>query len=177
MGERRPPGDKEFNPLDDSMDLISQVLQTKIAPYSRDPGAVKRERTATIPLREQVVELRTPSEREPVSAEEPSGKVVEGKNREEFVVFKFKVPRSEYIAAKKIASALGEELNARIDLSNLGRGWLTRLITAEKETLDAARQQQKLKTPNSRDPLQIAEIDHVLAVIQSVAFRRAIPVK
>jgi len=51
------------------------------------------------------------------------------------------------------------------------------VFTAEKELMEAAKHQQKLKTPNSHDPLQIAEVDHTLAVIQSVAFRRADPVK
>ena len=72
---------------------------------------------------------------------------------------------------------LENELNARIDLSNLGQGWLIRLITSEKELLEAAKHQQKLLTPNSRDPLQLAEFDHSMAVVQLVAFRRADPVK
>jgi hypothetical protein len=99
------------------------------------------------------------------------------RSQEEFVTFKFKVPRSDYIQAKKIVSILENELHARIDLSNLGRGWLTRLITAEKEVIDAARQQEKLKTPNPRNPLEVAEIDHAMTVVQAVAFRRATVVR
>lgn len=95
------------------------------------------------------------------------------KPNEEFAIFKFKVPRSDYLQAKKIVSQLEDERHARIDLSNLGRGWLTRLITAEKEVIDAARQEEKLKTPNPRNPLEVAEVDHAMTVIQSVAFRRA----
>ena len=99
------------------------------------------------------------------------------RHNEEFVTCKFKVPRSDYIQAKKIVSLLEEELHARIDLSNLGRGWLTRLITAEKEVIDAARQQEKLKTPNPRNPLEVAEVDHAMTVLQSVAFRRAAAIR
>jgi hypothetical protein len=74
---------------------------------------------------------------------------------------------------KRLLAALEEELDARIDLSNIGRGWITRLITAEKEVLEAARGREKLKTPNPRDPLEVAEVDHAMAIIQSSAFRRA----
>jgi hypothetical protein len=97
--------------------------------------------------------------------------------KEEFLTFKFKVPRSDYMHAKRILSLLEEELGARIDLTNLGRGWLTRFITAEKEILEAARHQERLKTPNPRNPLEVAEVDHAMTVIQSVAFRRAAAVK
>jgi hypothetical protein len=95
----------------------------------------------------------------------------------EFVICKFKVPKSEYVNVRRILHELQDELGARIDLANLGRGWLTRLITAEKELLDAARQQEKLKTPNPRNPLELADIDHAMALIQSIAFRRADPIK
>ena len=92
---------------------------------------------------------------------------------DDMVEISFEVSRSDYTQAKRIVSMLEDELHARIDLSNLGRGWLTRLITAEKEVIDAARQQDKLKTPNPRNPLEVAEVDHAMTVVQSVAFRRA----
>ncbi len=56
------------------------------------------------------------------------------KEREEYVICKFKVPKSDYQRVKRLLAALEEELDARIDLSNIGRGWITRLITADKET-------------------------------------------
>ena len=87
---------------------------------------------------------------------------MEKSQKEDSVVFKFNVPRSDYVAAKRIVSMLENELNARIDLSNLGRGWLTRLMTLEKELLEAAKH-PKLRTPNSRYPLQVAEVDHSMA--------------
>jgi len=111
------------------------------------------------------------------SEKAPIEKKQEQKRTEDLVTFKFKVSRSDYKQAKDILAELERELGARIDLSNLGRGWITRLITAEKEIIDAARQQEKLKTPNSRNPLEVAEVDHAMTVIQSVAFRRATPVR
>jgi hypothetical protein len=92
--------------------------------------------------------------------------------REAFVICKFKVSKSDYQRVKRLLATLEEMLDARIDLSNIGRGWITRLITAEKEVIDAARGHEKLKTPNPRDPLEVAEIDHAMAIIQSVAFRK-----
>ena len=41
---------------------------------------------------------------------------MEKSQKEDSVVFKFNVPRSDYVAAKKIVSMLETELNARIDL-------------------------------------------------------------
>jgi hypothetical protein len=176
MADRRPAGEREYNPLDDSQDLISRVMTGKGAQIHEERAAAKKEELAR--SAEKVVELRKPiqnlsdDKQEKVEQTQKSASL-----KEEAVVFKFSVPRSDFVAAKRIVGMLEGELNARVDLSNLGRGWLTRLITAEKEIMEAAKHQQKIKTPNSRDPLQIAEVDHALAVIQSVAFRRAEPVK
>jgi hypothetical protein len=173
MGSRRPEGEREFNPLDDSADLISQVVSgnsnNQFPKKMETPQPIQEK---VIESKQKIVEIKKtfPSEEAPKTEMETSQK-------EESVVFKFNVPRSDYVAAKRIVSMLETELNARIDLSNLGRGWLTRLITSEKEILEAAKHQQKLRTPNSRDPLQVAEVDHSMAVVQSVAFRRADPVK
>lgn len=176
MADRRPAGEREYNPLDDSEDLISRVMSGKGAQiHDPRPPALKVE-----PARpqEKIVEIRKLSQSTPYknqdSEQQPQAADVQ---KEENVFFKFSVPRSDFVAAKKIVAMLEGELNARVDLANLGRGWLTRLITAEKEIMEAARHQEKLRTPNSRNPLQIAEVDHALAVIQSVAFRRAEPVK
>ena len=176
MGDRRPAGEREYSPLDDSVDLISSVINNTSAtePIARKPQPVV---IAPTIRKEKVV----PVVRKPEPIFEKGGESAalhsEARRNEEFVTCKFKVPRSDYIQAKKIASLLEDELHARIDLSNLGRGWLTRLITAEKEILDAARQQEKLKTPNPRNPLEVAEVDHAMTVVQSIAFRRAGVVK
>lgn len=174
MGDRRPAGEPEFNPLGDAADLISQVTTRE---NSRADVVEERppQKPATSRSQKKVVNFKTPE-----AANEPTDekkKAVEEDPLKDFVICKFKVPRSDYVAAKKIVAQLEEELNARIDLSNLGRGWLTRLITAEKEVIEAARHQEKLKTPNSRNPLEVAEVDHVMSVVQSVAFRRAEPVR
>ena len=167
MGERRPLGEKEYSPLEDSLELINKVLTNNVS--EAEPRASVR-----------LVEAKEPvSAKERVEEERPKREVPRQINRvqqgqqEELVTFKFKLSKSDYKQAKNIVAALERELDARIDLSNLGRGWITRLITAEKEIIDAARQQEKLKTPNSRNPLEVAEIDHALTVVQSVAFRRA----
>ncbi len=172
MGSRRPEGEREFNPLDDSADLISQVVGgSSQKPYSHQKQGSQPLQETSFQPNQKVIEIKE------IIRDEPTKYEIEKSQKEESVVFKFNVPRSDYIAAKKIVAMLEEELNARIDLSNLGRGWLTRLITSEKEILEAAKHQQKLRTPNSRDPLQVAEVDHSMAVVQSVAFRRAAPVK
>jgi hypothetical protein len=170
MGDRRPTGEKEFNPLDDALDLIGRVMegQGADAPQQKTHPLQSVQRTA-VPT--NVVELeRTTGLEHPrrMAEEEPS--VPE---REEYVICKFKVPKSDYQRVKRILAALEEELDARIDLSNIGRGWITRLITADKELLEAARGHEKLKTPNPRDPLEVAEVDHAMATIQSSAFRKA----
>ena len=173
MGSRRPEGEREFNPLDDSADLISQVVSgnSNNQPLQkREVPQAFQERVAQ--PKQKIIEIKKTDIIEDASKSE-----IEKSQKEDSVVFKFNVPRSDYVAAKRIVTMLENELNARIDLSNLGRGWLTRLITAEKELLEAAKHQQKLRTPNSRDPLQVAEVDHSMAVVQSVAFRRSAPVK
>jgi hypothetical protein len=170
MADRRPAGEREFNPLDDALDLIGRVVGGQGAaapPQETHPlGAAQRsaELTNVGDLeRLQGLEPRRRSAAEALSAPE----------REEFVICKFKVPKSDYQRVKRILAALEEELDARIDLSNIGRGWITRLITAEKEILEAARGREKLKTPNPRDPLEVAEVDHAMAIIQSSAFRKS----
>jgi hypothetical protein len=175
MGERRPTGEKEYSPLDDSMDLIGRVLSDTIdEPIT--PAPVKQQKILHISRAEKpLLSQSTPQKEEPkYGAPIPEVRLA---GKEEFLTFKFKVPRSDYLHAKRILSALEEELGARIDLANLGRGWLTRLITAEKEILEAAKHQERLKTPNPRNPLEVAEVDHAMTVIQSVAFRRAAAVK
>jgi len=173
MADRRPSGEREYNPLDDSRDLISRVISGKGSQVHEQRALAQKEEISR-PV-EKIVELRKTSPKLLETKEEQPHSTVFSK--EETVVFIFSVPRSDFNAARRIVGMLEGELNARVDLSNLGRGWLTRLVTAEKEIIEAAKHQQKLKTPNSRDPLQIAEVDHTLAVIQSVAFRRADPVK
>jgi hypothetical protein len=159
------------------MDLIGRVLSGALA---------VEEPVAPVPAKQQKVLHMPRADKSPLpqpipqqkesqhQAPTPEAGVVE---KEEFLTFKFKVPRSDYLQAKRILALLEEELGARIDLANLGRGWLTRLITAEKEILEAAKHQERLKTPNPRNPLEVAEVDHAMTVIQSVAFRRAAAVK
>ena len=170
MGDRRPAGEVEFNPLGDAADLISQVTAREV---SRADVVEERlpQKDIVAPPPKEIVKFKAQEKAIEPSDEKKKG--IEEDPLKDFVICKFKVPRSDYVAAKKIVAQLEEELNARIDLSNLGRGWLTRLITAEKEVIEAARHQEKLKTPNSRNPLEVAEVDHVMSVVQSVAFRRA----
>lgn len=176
MADRRPAGEREYNPLDDSQDLISRVLTGKGT--STQETMPPMQQTVIQRPAENIVEFRQPPQDALIDEKRHQEKAPQSTSpKEENVVFKFSVPRSDFVAAKRIVGILENELNARVDLSNLGRGWLTRLITAEKEIIEAAKHQQKLKTPNSRDPLQIAEVDHALAVIQSVAYRRSDPIK
>ena len=163
MGERRPDGEKEYNPLDDSLDLIGKVMMNQTSEFDTDSS------------KKELSEDRTEHHTKKIKFTRLNNSL--RSQREEFVVFKFKVSRSDYQQAKKIVDALGKELDARIDLSNLARGWVTRLITAEKELIDAAQKQEKLKTPNLRNPLEVAEIDYAMTVVQSVAFGRATPIR
>jgi hypothetical protein len=173
MGDRRPTGEKEYSPLDDTIDLISQVLSSASATEKPTQKVAVRNFETLAMGQEKVVSIKPKPSSSPITGDA----VTALKEQEEFVTFKFKVPKSDYIQAKKLATQLEEELGARVDLSNLGRGWLTRLITAEKEILDAARHEEKLKTPNPRNPLEVAEVDHCMTVVQSIAFRRATPIR
>lgn len=167
MGDKRPTGEKEFNPLDDATDLIGQVLKRQ--PNERNPQVPHDERNKEAISKKAKVSVSKTSKNRQVLEKNVS--------QEDFVVFKFKVPRSDYAEAKRIVALLENQLRARIDLSNLGRGWITRLITAEQEILDAAQNHEELRTPNTRDRLEIAEVDHAMCVIQSVAFRRSTPIR
>jgi hypothetical protein len=170
MADRRPAGEREFNPLDDALDLIGRVMEGHgtAAPQQAtppSPSVQRRGEPSQVGDRERLNGFTQRSRDAPEESTPPE--------REEYVICKFKVPKSDYLRVKRLLAALEEELDARIDLSNIGRGWITRLITAEKELLDAARGREKLKTPNPRDPLEVAEVDHAMAIIQSSAFRRA----
>jgi len=170
MADRRPAGEREFNPLDDALDLIGRVMggQGAAAPPQETRPLESAQRSAEPTNVGELERLKGLEQRRRSPEEEPSAP-----EREEYVICKFKVPKSDYQRVKRILAALEEELDARIDLSNIGRGWITRLITAEKELLEAARGREKLKTPNPRDPLEVAEVDHAMAIIQSSAFRKA----
>ena len=170
MADRRPAGEREFNPLDDALDLIGRVMEGH-------GSAPPQQATPPAPSAQRGVEPSQAGDRERLNGFTQRSRGVPEESaapeREEYVICKFKVPKSDYQRVKRLLTALEEELDARIDLSNIGRGWITRLITAEKELLDAARGREKLKTPNPRDPLEVAEVDHAMAIIQSSAFRRA----
>lgn len=178
MADRRPAGEKQYSPLDDSFDLISKVVSgrgDRIADQTgQKPGLPVTPNNTSM---DRVVEIprRTASRVDDMTLKPKNP--AEAAKKEETVVFKFLLPRSEFIAVKRILRQLEDTLESKIDISNLGRGWVTRLLTAEKEILEAARHQQKLKTPNLRDPLRVAEVDYTLATVQSVAFRRAEPVR
>jgi len=128
-------------------------------------------------------ELDIEEEKEPVVINIDSSEKVEEKSIEEVSktkvpsvgtsVCKFNLSKDEYKELKNLLGELSEILGAKVDLSHFGRGWVTRILTARKEIINAAQNQEKLKNANSRDPLSIAEIDHSMAVVQSVAFRRA----
>jgi len=170
MADRRPAGEREFNPLDDALDLIGRVVggQGAATPQQEPHPSESAQRSAELTNVGELERLKGLEPRRRSAAEAPSAP-----GREEYVICKFKVPKSDYQRVKRILAALEEALDARIDLSNIGRGWITRLITAEKEILEAARGREKLKTPNPRDPLEVAEVDHAMAIIQSSAFRKS----
>jgi hypothetical protein len=170
MADRRPAGEREFNPLDDAIDLIGRVMggQGTVASQQEPHPLGSAQRSGELTNVVELERLKGLEQRRKSTEEEPSAP-----EREEYVICKFKVPKSDYQRVKRILAALEEELDARIDLSNIGRGWITRLITAEKEILEAARGREKLKTPNPRDPLEVAEVDHAMAIIQSSAFRKS----
>lgn len=170
MGDRRPAGEREFSPLEDARDLIGRVLEGpgSLASPTETPSTHTASHAAVLPPgggRAQP-QWRVNGREEPEATPPPP-------EREAFVICKFKVPKADYQRVKRLLATLEETLDARIDLSNIGRGWITRLITAEKELLEAARGHDKLKTPNPRDPLEVAEVDHAMAIIQSSAFRKA----
>ena len=168
MGERRPKGEKEYNPLDDAAGLIGDVLSGVVT----EPEAKPKIHMAP-KAEEKIVSLK---KKESIQQpEKPSAEKVP-KTKEEMVICKFSVPKAEHKEIKKMLAEVGDILGARVDVSHLGRGWITRILTAQKELIDAALNQEPLKTPNSRDPLSIAEVDHAMATIQSVAFRRAKPI-
>jgi len=169
MGDKRPKGEKEYNPLDDAVGLIGSVLSGSRVATSTEPLAQPSKKAKT--KKEDIVIKKVDSTKK----NQPKEQIRDIKltNKEEMKVCKFKIPKSEYNEIKKLLMELSELVDARIDFSNLGRGWVTRLITAQKELLDATINHEKLKTANSRDALSIADIDHAMATIQSVAFRRA----
>lgn len=182
MGDKRPVGEVEYNPLGDVSALIGKVVSHPGSNAAQN-FRVKEEPSLLKPIQtkkpENIVSLEEVPKKKEIKNEPTGERVSETstESSEEFVTFKFKVPKSDYQQAKKLAARLEEELGGRIDLSNLGRGWITRFITAENEILDAARNQSKLRTPNSRNRLEVAEIDNAMTVIQSIAFRRAAPLK
>ena len=165
MGERLPKKNKEYNPLDDTRQLIGSVLSPTSQEEHEEPPQPEALTTSVGPRPAILKE----AERVPQPQAAPK--------KEEMVICKFKVPKTDYLEFKRIMQKLEIELGCNLDISNIGRAWLTRFITAEQELADAAVKQEKLKTPNTRNPLEIAEIDHAMATIQSVAFRRAKPIR
>ena len=105
MADRRPAGEREYNPLDDSRDLISRVVTGKGAAPAEPQTPQKEE---VIRVTEKIVELKKTSNvfHQPKDTEDQ--KEVE---REEYVILKFNVPRSDFVAAKRIVSMLEEELH------------------------------------------------------------------
>jgi hypothetical protein len=177
MGEKRPRGEKEYNPLDDTRALIGHVLKGGGDEAPAPEAATASPNASEAPPQQtaQVFSIVERSAKE--SKEDEVSPVKRPVPKEEMVTCKFKVPKTDYHEAKRILAQLEQLLGAHIDLANLGRGWLTRLVTAEKELLDAAQHHEPLKSANTRNPLEVAEVDHAMTVIQSLAFRRAKPIR
>jgi hypothetical protein len=107
MGDRRPAGEKEFNPLDDALDLIGRVMEGQgvDAPQHKMHPLPSGQRTV-VPT--SVVDLERPKGLEHprrLAEEEPSLP-----EREEYVICKFKVPKSDYQRVKRLLAALEEEV-------------------------------------------------------------------
>jgi len=162
MGEKNTKR-VDFDPFADTTDLIGAVRDPEKVIASEGRKSVKEQA-------QKVIAIEKPITKTISLGNQP-------KRQEQTAILKFKVPKSDYDAAKGIIRNLEIELESRVDLSNVGRAWLTRFITSEKELMDAAKNHHPLKTPNSRNEAEIAEVDHAMAEIQSIAFRRAKPIK
>ena len=101
MGERRPLGEKEYSPLEDSLDLINKVLAnsgSEAEPRAgvrlveaRDSGLVKdKDRGDEHGIKRE--------------ASKPKNRLRQGQ-QEELMTFKFRISRSDYKQAKNIVAA------------------------------------------------------------------------
>ena len=155
MGEKINKKKKEYNPLDDAQNLIGDILETQSKPNVSIVKSSKKKEQVAQESKQKTRSLSIKPE------------------REESVIFKFKVSKKDLYEIKRIVSAMELQTDSNIDLSSIGRGWITRFITSEKELVDSARVEGRLKTPNRRDALEMSEFEHAMARIQARAFRRA----
>lgn len=106
---------------------------------------------------------------EKVAVRKPQLKDVKEKN----ITININIPESDYNELVRIYGLIQQKVGARLGISHIIRGWVTRVITAESELLIASENQGKIKTPNRRNKQEMVEADHAMATIQSIAFRRA----
>ena len=118
---------QEFDPFEDSRSLINQVLAGSAEDIAPRKNLEEENQVKSI----ETIETKVTS-LNPISVDEDNKLETKVKPKEEFAILKFKVPKNDLKQVKRILGMLEEEIGAKVDLANLGRGWITRLITAEK---------------------------------------------
>ena len=197
MANRREPGQKEYNPLDDTRgrlpiddELIRAVVSdTAPAPVPRHdekphlsvvPGASGAPAAAPAPqpfAEERHDEpLREEFRREEPRRDERTAR--KGITLEKLTAYnKFLTTQTEKFEFERFTARVSGALGASVKPSQLIRACLVLLLRAENETIRRAERQPRVKRPSNTEAVALAEFDQTLAEILSQAFRDAGPIK
>ena len=90
---------------------------------------------------------------------------------------KFRLPRSERSDVMRVVSRLGEQVEASVEWSHVGRALVVLLRHAEGEIVKHARRNGPLVRPSNDQAIALAEFEQRIAQILLRAFREVSPLR
>lgn len=182
MAKRREPGQKEYNPLDDSRgrlpidtDLIRAVTSpvpvgvAEEYPHSTLPGSSQPNTPAGAATPTFAVEQTLP----PVSRLSSRPMAIEKLT----AYNKFLTTPTEKLELDRLAARVSGALGVSVKSSQLIRACLVLMLRAENQIIRRADGRPLFKRPSNTETVALAEFDQLLAEILSHAFRDAGPLK
>src|SRR5215467_2702404 len=182
MAKRREPGQKEYNPLDDSRgrlpidsDLIRAVTSPTPVPeenlHPAIPAASPQVVSAPAPLPVVNVEQLTPLPAPPRPLSRPMA-------IEKLTAYnKFLTTPTEKLELDRLAARVSGALGVSVKSSQLIRASLVLMLRAESQIIRRAEGRPLFKRPSNTEAVALAEFDQLLAEILSHAFRDVGPLK
>jgi hypothetical protein len=178
MAKRREPGQKEYNPLDDSrgrLPIESDLIRAVTGPASATtPAPAQEERPHLTVINGSQVSAQVVSEPKPELPRALSKTLT----IEKLTAYnKFLTTPTEKLELDRLAAHVSGALGVSVKSSQLIRACLVLMLRAENQIVRRAEEQPPFKRPSNTEAIALAEFDQLLAEILSHAFRDAGPLK
>jgi len=178
MAKRREPGQKEYNPLDDSrgrLPIDSDLIRSVTAPASSSAAAGQPQPMGTggsQPVMPVAPARPVPVEETPPPA--PQRLVSRPMAIEKLTAYnKFLTTPTEKLELDRLAARVSGALGVSVKSSQLIRACLVLMLRAESQIIRRGEGRPLFKRPSNTEAVALAEFDQLLAEILSHAFRDA----